>query len=143
MSTVLANTITALGGGGSTIKVNNDSTYISDGGAVTNTNLVQGLTKHWALASGDGISVADSFNSSGITDNGPGDGTFAFTNVFGNGNYATSSLSTEDGTIGYVGMYYSRNYSANANNVRLQGIDEGNNFDDGSLVATQSTGDLA
>ena len=143
MSTILANTITALGGGGSTIKVNNDSTYISDGGAVTNTNLVQGLTKHWALAAGDGISVADSFNSSGITDNGPGDGTFAFTNVFGNGNYATSSLSTEDGTIGYVGMYYSRNYSANANNVRLQGIDEGNNFDDGSLVATQSTGDLA
>ena len=145
MSTVLANTINAVGGGRSTAKITltNDSTFVSDGGAVSDTNLVQGLTKHWALASGDNISVADSFNSSSITDNGPGDGTFAFTNAFGNGNFATSSLSTEDGTIGYVGMYYSRNYSANANNVRLQGIDEGNNFDDGVLVATKSTGDLA
>ena len=35
MSTVLANTITAVGGGGSTVKVNNDSTLISEGGAVT------------------------------------------------------------------------------------------------------------
>ena len=34
MSTVLANTITAVGGGGSTVKVNNDSTLISEGGAV-------------------------------------------------------------------------------------------------------------
>ena len=36
MSTVLANTITAVGGGGSTVKVQKDSTYISDGGAITN-----------------------------------------------------------------------------------------------------------
>ena len=46
MSTVLANTITAVGGGGSTVKVNNDSTYISDGGAVTDSNLVQGFDKN-------------------------------------------------------------------------------------------------
>ena len=109
----------------------------------TTTNLQQGLTKHWGLASGDSISVADSFNSSSITDNGAGDGTWAFTNPFGSGNFATTSMSTEDGTIGYVTMYYDRSYSANANNVRLQGIDQGDSFDDGVLVSTMSTGDLA
>ena len=41
MSTVLANTITAVGGGGSTLKMANDATYVSDGGAVTQ-NTVQG-----------------------------------------------------------------------------------------------------
>ena len=112
-------------------------------GSSTTTNLQQGLTKHWGLASGDGISVADSFNSSGITDNGTGDGTWAFTNPFGSGNFSTNALSTEDGTIGYVTMYYDRSYSANANNVRLQGIDEGDSYDDGVLVSTMSTGDLA
>ena len=119
------------------------SIAVTGEGNSTTTNLQQGLTKHWGLASGDSISVADSFNSSGITDNGAGDGTWAFTNPFGNGNFATTSMSTEDGTIGYVSMYYDRSYSANANNVRLQGIDNGESFDDGVLVSTMSTGDLA
>ena len=44
MSTVLANTITAVGGGGSTVKVNNDAAFISEGGAITNTVIVQGLS---------------------------------------------------------------------------------------------------
>ena len=62
MSTVLANTITAVGGGGSTVKVNNDSTYISDGGAVTDSNLVQGLTKAWGKFDGTAGSVAYSLS---------------------------------------------------------------------------------
>jgi len=134
----------------STLKINTltgvttaGSIAVTGEGNSTTTNLQQGLTKHWLLASGDGISVADSFNSSGITDNGTGDGTFAFTNNFASGNFSTTALSTEDGTIGYVTMYYDRSYSANAANVRLQGIDEGDNYDDGSLVSTMSTGDLA
>ena len=58
MSTVLANTITAVGGGGSTVKVNNDSTYISDGGAVTDSNLVQGLAKVWVQFDGTASGAA-------------------------------------------------------------------------------------
>ena len=134
----------------STLKINTltgvttaGSIAVTGEGNSTTTNLQQGLTKHWLLASGDGISVADSFNSSGITDNGTGDGTFAFTNNFASGNFSTTALSTEDGTIGYVTMYYDRRYSANAANVRLQGIDEGDSYDDGSLISTMSTGDLA
>jgi len=46
MSTILANTITAVGGGGSDIKVGLGATYVSDGQAVTQ-NLVQVVGKHW------------------------------------------------------------------------------------------------
>ena len=134
----------------STLKINTltgvttaGSIAVTGEGNSTTTNLQQGLAKHWLLATGDGISVEDSFNSSGITDNGPGDGTFAFTNNFANGNFSTTALSTEDGTIGYVTMYYDRSYSRNGANIRLQGIDEGDSYDDGSIVSTMSTGDLA
>ena len=87
MSTVLANTITAVGGGGSTVKVNNDSTYISDGGAVTDSNLVQGLAKSWfhIVNGGAGsIALGDSFNSSGITDGGTGIYNFSISNDMSN-----------------------------------------------------------
>jgi len=134
-STLKINTLTGVSTAG--------SIAVTGEGNSTTTNLQQGLTKHWLLATGDGISVEDSFNSSGITDNGPGDGTFAFTNNFANGNFSTTALSTEDGTIGYVTMYYDRSYSRNGANIRLQGIDEGDSYDDGSIVSTMSTGDLA
>ena len=88
MSTVLANTITAVGGGGSTVKVNNDSTYISDGGAVTDSNLVQGLVKHWVKFGAD-AAADDSFNNSSITDNDTGRFTVTRTNSMSNTNYVT------------------------------------------------------
>ena len=88
MSTVLANTITAVGGGGSTVKVNNDSTYISDGGAVTDSNLIQGLVKVWCYWE-NSDTVRDSFNSSGLTDNGSGDATYSYTNNMANDDYAS------------------------------------------------------
>ena len=81
MSTVLANTITAVGGGGSTVKVNNDSTYISEGGAVTDTVLISGLCKAWCQFVGTGtVAVTKSFNVTGITDGGTGDYTVNITN---------------------------------------------------------------
>ena len=91
MSTVLANTITAVGGGGSTVKVNNDSTLISDGGAVTDHNLVQGLVKGWMNLDGSGTAaILDSFNVSGFTDNGTGDYTHTHTNAMNNALYSVS-----------------------------------------------------
>tara|TARA_R100000234_G_C4922520_1_gene144804 strand:- start:250 stop:681 length:432 start_codon:yes stop_codon:yes gene_type:complete len=83
MSTVLANTITAVGGGGSTVKVNNDSTYISEGGAVTDHNLLQGVAKHWIgnLDMSDG-SLVDSFNTSSVADVDAGDFNVNLTNAY-------------------------------------------------------------
>ena len=91
MSTVLANTITAVGGGGSTVKVNNDSTYISDGGAVTDSNLVQGLVKSWINLGTGSATTRDSFNHSSVTDNGTGDFSPVMTNAMGNINYAQAA----------------------------------------------------
>ena len=106
----------------STLNVN----LIADNGGSSNvgvqgegtatTNLSQGLVKHWATATTDDIVRQDSFNNSSITDEGShnGDGTYAFINSFANGD-----------------------------NVRIQGIDQGDSFDDGTRVATMSSGDLA
>ena len=134
----------------STLKINTltgvttaGSIAVTGEGNSTTTNLQQGLTKFWVCYTGDSKNVQDSFNMASITDEGPGDATLAFTNSFGSGNFSTTSLSSEDGTIGYVTMYYSRNYSSNANNIRLQGIDQSDTFDDGSKVSIMSTGDLA
>ena len=101
MSTVLANTITAVGGGGSTVKVNNDSTFISDDGAVTDSNLVQGLAKMWANLDGTGTAALDdSFNASGLTDNGTGDFTVAINNDMSNANYSCQF----NGNSAHVGL---------------------------------------
>ena len=54
------------GSGGTNVKIGNTSTYVSDGGNVTQ-NTVQGLAKAWFQASSD-TSLADSFNISSGTD---------------------------------------------------------------------------
>ena len=72
--------VTALGNTGSTVK--------SEGGAVT-TNIAQGLAKAWQLSDGTAgsVSLGDSLNHSGITDNGTGDYTCAYTNNMASTNY--------------------------------------------------------
>ena len=97
MSTVLANTITAVGGGGSTVKVNNDSTYISDGGAVTDHNLVQGLVKTWASIKGTtSTELLDSFNVASVSDDATGKSTITITNDMTNDNYSTTTSAQEN-----------------------------------------------
>tara|TARA_B100000073_G_scaffold249648_1_gene209879 strand:+ start:709 stop:1134 length:426 start_codon:yes stop_codon:yes gene_type:complete len=98
MSTILANTITAIGGGGTNVKVNNDSTFISDGGAVTDSNLVQGLCKQWVLLQSSGNSVTDSFNNSSVTDNNTGDYTLTRTNNMANATYCAIGSSGDNST---------------------------------------------
>ena len=103
MSTVLANTITAVGGGGSTVKVNNDSTYISDGGAVTNSDLVDALAKSWINLDGSGtIGILESYNVGSITDQGTGQYLTTFTNNFSTADYCYSGgmpMGTTKGTL--------------------------------------------
>ena len=63
------------------------TTVPSEGGAVT-TNLVQGLAKAWVNFNGTGtIAARDSFNLSGLTDNGTGNYTTSFISVMNNANY--------------------------------------------------------
>jgi len=77
------------GSGGSNVKMANTSTYVSDGGAVTQ-NAVQGLGKAWCnLDGGSSFALRDSFNLTSATDNGTGDYTLTIANDMGNTNYAT------------------------------------------------------
>ena len=139
MSTVLANTITAVGGGGSTVKVNNDSTYISDGGAITDSNLVQGLVKAWCKFNGEAGSIAndDSFNVSGLTDNGTGDYTIAINNDMANDDYSTTCCSSQQ----VHAIYNASNTLAGSVRIYILGTSESNA--DGQEVSVQICGDLA
>ncbi len=61
------------GSGGSNVKMANTSTYVSDGGNVTQ-NTVQGLAKAWVRIDGTGTAaIDDSLNCGSLTDNGTGD----------------------------------------------------------------------
>ena len=124
MSTVLANTITAIGGGGSTVKVGNSSTYISEGGAVTDSNLVQGLAKAFVFGSNAAV-VADSFNVSGGTDNATGDYTYAYTNNMRASDVYASPFTGSENNDTYV---YTR--SGAAASVRVDTLtNDGGNVD--------------
>ena len=144
MSTVLANTITAVGGGGSTVKVNNDATFISDGGAVTNSNLVQGLCKAWARLNPN--TLQDSFNTASILDNGTGDFEFNYTNNMGNANY--SVVGDGNSNAGNTGVLGTNANAQNENSTSLCRFiySRGNAIDtasDPGYVYYQLVGDLA
>ena len=73
------------GSGGTNVKIGNTSTYVSDGGAVTQ-NTVQGLIKGWIMQE-DGTTVHDSFNQASLTDEGTGEYKIAFTNNMNNNDF--------------------------------------------------------
>ena len=119
MSTVLANTITAVGGGGTNVKVGNNATFISDGGTVTDSNLVQALVKVWIKTPADGASVSDSYNVSSATDSATGQVIVNINNNMANANYAIgmSTLTNVDQTLivsDATGSYDMRTYNGSS-----------------------------
>ena len=133
------------GSGGTNVKIGNTSTYVSDGGAVTQ-NTVQGIVKAWLHFNGSGtISITDSLNHASLTDHVTGDYSSIFTNNMNNANHATTG-STIKGSGG-----------PSSSNVGLVTMGEGNttstigigtvantaNANDRSKIYSQVTGDLA
>ena len=119
MSTILANTITAVGGGGTNVKVGNNATFISDGGTVTDSNLVQALVKVWIKTPADGASVSDSYNVSSATDSATGQVIVNINNDMANANYAIgmSTLTNVDQTLivsDATGSYDMRTWNGSA-----------------------------
>ena len=108
------------GSGGTNVKVANTSSYVSDGGAVTQ-NTVQGVFKAWSNVASHS-SLNDSFNVASVTDQGTGQSNDNFTNVFANTNYCITygsrdgggtnddrvvvSGSSEQYTTGKYGIYF-------------------------------------
>ena len=136
------------GSGGTNVKVANTSTYVSDGGAVTQ-NTVQGLIKTWMSMNGKStIALFDSLNTASITDNGNGDYTQTYTNAMGNNDYSTvisvraqSTSYLNGGMIGNDG-----NYAMVTGNVRVTTNYAGGSSsarEDRGIVNTQIAGDLA
>ena len=79
MSTVKTNTLTGTTSAGSIV--------VTGEGGSTTTNLQQGLAKSWLTFNGSSTAaLIDSLNVSGITDNGTGDFSFAYSNNFSTAN---------------------------------------------------------
>ena len=82
------------GSGGTNVKVANTSTYVSDGGAVTQ-NTVQGLAKSWCnYVTASTFVNNDSFNVSSLGDFGAGSCTMNFTNNMNNLNFSSPAISS-------------------------------------------------
>ena len=124
--------------------MNNDSTYRSDGGAVTQ-NMVQGVAKawcHWTQVSTQ--TIRDSFNISGITDTGTGKTTLSINNDMSNDDWAGSmyqnghnGTGTGDWDNNYAGGFIARATGS----VAIVGY--ANALVDAGLVDVIILGDLA
>ena len=78
------------GSGGTNVKVGTSSTYVSEGGNVTQ-NLVQAVAKHFVTYQSDGgtaVLNSQSLNNSSLTDNATGDTIFTLTNNMSQTRYA-------------------------------------------------------
>ena len=108
-------------------------------GGTTQTNLQQGLVKAWCKFDGEAGSIAndDSFNVSGLTDNGTGDYTIAIDNDMANDDYATTCCSAQQ----VHAIYNASNTLVGSIRIYILGTSESNA--DGQEVSVQITGDLA
>jgi hypothetical protein len=78
------------GSGGTNVKIGNTSTYVSDGGAVTQ-NTVQGLAKSWLQYNQSTPAITGSYNISTVTDTSAGDFTPNYSNAMSALDYAVTS----------------------------------------------------
>ena len=70
----------------------------SGNNSVATSVVAEGTAKAWANIDGSGtVSFRDSFNTSGLTDNGTGDYTTSFSTSFGNVNYSFTYCGAQDG----------------------------------------------
>ena len=136
MSTILSNTITSVGGGGVSISVGTGATYISDGGAVTDSNVGQSLTKSYVFFDGTAgtPTAADSFNHSSITDSSTGNYRNVFTNAMANANFSASALANNDNT---------GDGAHNTSYFQIETANNSNQAADENRVNCMVTGDLA
>ena len=126
------------GSGGSNVKMANTSTYVSDGGNVTQ-NTVQGLAKAWAKTNAAGTTIDDSNNVASLTDNGAGDQTITMTNAMGNALYAVSiNIQTELSRSSFLRI----DETATSTTVYRTGIYAGSAYTD-AQVGSAVIGDLA
>ncbi len=122
------------GSGGTNVKIGNTSTYVSDGGGVTQ-DTVDSLVKARFRAS-DAAVLTGSFNFSSGTDNGTGDYTYTFTNNMNNVFYSPSGICVSDDR----NCQFSRSRATTDYRIRHYGHDDAfADVDNAGMIA----GDLA
>jgi len=148
MSTIFADKFKNTSGGNN-VKVNQLS-GIDTAGSITiqgegsaTTNMQQGLAKVWVNYDGTASNAAsrDSFNVSGMTDNGTGDATTAFANVMSSANYAVSGTSNAYGSLQVRGTSDTTKPLANA--LRMGSWVSSTNIGDRDYNNVMIKGDLA
>jgi len=114
------------------------SILVTGEGNSTTTNLQQGLAKAWVNFDGtaSGAAARDSFNVSGMTDNGTGDYTVTYSSALANANYSTPSSAYNR----FVGVTGAARQTASA--CRLDCITTSANSDY-SVINVSMLGDLA
>ena len=130
MATLKTNTLTGTSTAG--------SIAVTGEGNSTTTNLQQGLGKCWCHFDGTAGSVSfdDSFNMSGLTDNGTGDFTVAFANDMANATYASAVACTNNNAL-----YNAANTATGS--IRFVTMDSNNSLENRTLTSYLNLGDLA
>ena len=134
--------------GRTTAVLNNDTTYRSDVGAVTQ-NMVQGLAKSWVNFNGTGtIATRDSFNISSLNDDGSGRYDFVYTNNMSNQNYAPAICGAFDDNDGAGNTHVDvRRQAPSTNLYGIRGLsfgsDASGSLSDCQFCYAQIAGDLA
>ena len=115
-------------------------------GGTTTTNLQQGLCKFFSNIVGTGtISTRDSFNQSGITDNGTGDYDLAFTNNMGNDDYCHMTIA-DSGSLHVAFPYSEGEQNAGGCRISVSEVGQGSNgyvVTDSAMIMSTVDGDLA
>jgi len=107
--------------GRTTAVLNNDTTYRSDGGAVTK-NMVQGLCKAWCDWNQQSTqTIRDSYNISGITDGGTGKTTLNINNDMSNDDWAGVLYQNGNATDGFDNHYAGGLESKTSGSVLMTG----------------------
>jgi hypothetical protein len=131
------------GSGGTNVKIGNTSTYVSDGGAVTQST-TQSLIKSWCRWESIGTaSVLDSFNHSSMTDNGTGDQTITIASAMANATYVHAGMAG-GGNTNLAAICQPQDATAvTTTATRYQTVYGNGNLYDWSSINTSLFGDLA
>ena len=129
------------GSGGSNVKMANTSTYVSDGGAVSQ-NTVQGLAKAWcSFTSISSTAINDSLNVSSISDQGTGFSTTSYSSSLANASYSIPTSSGE--LVGTASWYLCPRSTGVATGSTLLACYSASGALDANFQCLEIVGDLA
>ena len=116
----------------------------SGNNSVATSVVANGSAKAWVNLNGDStVSIRDSYNTSGVTDNGTGDYTFSWSSSMGNINYTSSGAAGQNQTA-LLNLSQPENTTPPATGSCRFGVAyENSNAFDGPYVGAVIHGDLA